>query len=278
MWAMRCIHEASLYEDQCGSCFITLTYDDDNVPEGWTLVKKDFQDFMKRLRKYFPQKIKFYMCGEYGNKCMHLPTYSDLTVDACDLCSVGRPHYHAILFNCSFHDLVPVGQERDRVYNSSPTLERIWNKGFVEVGEATFESCAYVARYVTKKVTGVLADDHYLRIDNFGVCSWVEPEYNSMSRGARKGARGIGAGWYEKYKTDVFPSDEVPVPGSGVYKKVPRYYDALLESEDPVALEEIKERRLKFKEEHGDEYSPGRLMAKYKVKKAQYKMLKRNLN
>ena len=54
-WATRIVHEASLYDD---NCFITLTYDDDKMPRLWTggpgtLVKKDFQDFMKRLRKRF---------------------------------------------------------------------------------------------------------------------------------------------------------------------------------------------------------------------------------
>ena len=71
----------------------------------------------------------------------------------------------------------------------------------------------------------------------------------------------------------VFPSHD-----QRVYKKVPRYYESLLESEDPDLLEEVKERRLAFRERHKDEYSPGRLMAKYKVKKAQVDMLKRGLD
>lgn len=278
MWAMRCVHECSLHELDEGNCFITLTYDDENVPHDWSLNKRDFQLFMKRLRKHFPQKIKFFMCGEYGNKCMHLPTYTAQTVKDCDRCNVGRPHYHAILFNCHFDDLVKVGQSGDREYCSSPTLEKLWDKGFVEVGDATFEACAYVARYVTKKVTGVMADDHYMRIDDYGVAHWVEPEYNSMSRGARKGARGIGAEWFETYQADIYPSDEVPVPGSGVYKGVPRYYDALLEQSDPALLEEIKEKRLEFRRSHADEFTPERLMAKYKVKKAQVSQLKRTLD
>ena len=277
MWAMRCVHESSLHELDEGNSFITLTYDDENVPENWSLKKSDFQNFMKRLRKHFPQKIKFYMCGEYGNKCPHIPIYSSLTVQACDQCSVGRPHYHAILFNCSFDDLVVVGTNSGEEVYSSPTLERIWNKGLVQVGEVNFQTCAYVARYVTKKVTGVLARDHYMRIDEYGVCHFIEPEYNSMSRGARKGARGIGAEWYEKYKDDCFPSDEVPIPGTGVVKKVPRYYYEQFVADEPEAAEEVKKRRENYRRENAVEYSPDRLMAKYKVQKRKADMLKRGL-
>lgn len=278
MWAMRCVHEASLHELDAGNSFITLTYNDDNIPHIWTLNHKHFQDFMKRLRKYFaPQKIMFYMAGEYGDKCPHIPIYSSSTVQDCDRCNVGRPHYHAILFNCSFDDLLPVGQTNGVTHYSSPLLESIWGLGHVQVGDVTFESCAYVARYITKKITGPRADDHYMRVGDYGDCDWVEPEYSSMSRGARKGARGIGAEWYEQFKKDLWPYDEVPVPGSGVYKKVPRYYEAILRAEDEGQYESIKEERQKFRRRNAHEYTPERLMAKYKVKKAQVGQLKRGL-
>ena len=71
MWAARIVHESSLYDDQCGNSFITLTYDDDHLPEDEGLRKSDFQKFMKRLRKAMPQKIRFFMCGEYGDHCQH---------------------------------------------------------------------------------------------------------------------------------------------------------------------------------------------------------------
>ena len=79
---------------------------------------------------------------------------------------------------------------------------------------------------------------------------------------------GIGKDWYEEFSSDCFPSDDVPVPGSGVYKKVPRYYEKLLEQSDPELLEQVKQERKAFRLEHAEEYSPDRLMAKYKVKKA----------
>ena len=76
-WAMRCVHEASLYDE---NCFITLTYDDEFLPVGGSLDKGAFPRFMKRLRKKFePRRIRFYHAGEYGDR-------------------FGRPHYHALLF------------------------------------------------------------------------------------------------------------------------------------------------------------------------------------
>ena len=88
---------------------------------------------------------------------------------------------------------------------------------------------------------------------------------------------GIARYWYEKFKDDCFPRDEVPVPGQGVFKKAPRYYEQIFQTEDPVTYEEIKNLRKSFRDAHKEEYTPGRLMQKYKVKKAQYEMLKRGL-
>ena len=63
MWATRIVHEASLHDDQHGNSFITLTYDDDHLPDDEGLKKSDFQRFMKRLRKAMPQRIRYLMCG-----------------------------------------------------------------------------------------------------------------------------------------------------------------------------------------------------------------------
>ena len=282
MWAMRIVHESSMHEYDRGNCFITLTYrdklecDEDQLEEGWyipddwSLHKSHFRNFMKRLRKHFaPHRIRFFHCGEYGNTCKHR---IDLEHVGCPLCNVGRPHYHAALFNCSFDDLEPYGSSMGQLRYTSPTLEKIWKYGNVDVGELNFESAAYIGRYCLKKVTGDKADDHYMQIDMDGCATWVEPEYCTMSRNP-----GLGKDFYTMYKTDMFPSDEVPVPGQGVYKKVPRYYEELFKLTNPLSLEEIKEVRQKFREEHSDEYTPERLMDKYKVKKAQVDMLKRTL-
>jgi hypothetical protein len=255
-WGFRIMHEASQHDD---NCFITLTYDDEHMPRLFnngpgTLNKKDFQDFMKRLRKRFhPRKIRYYHCGEYGE-------------------NYDRPHYHACIFGLDFDDKEVFTQNADYYTYTSDVLSETWGLGFVTVGELTLESAMYTARYVLKKVNGHNAPDHYLRVDDYGVCYWLEPEYTTMSR-----RPGIGKNWYEKFKGDVFPSDEVPVVGQGVLRGVPRYYETILKSEDPDTHDQVKKLRQAFKSAHEDEYTPSRLMQKYKVKKAQVNQLKRTI-
>lgn len=295
MWAMRIVHEASLYESDHGNSFITLTYRDRrecneeqlnagfHVPDDWSLCKKHFQDFMKRLRRRRKQKIRFFHVGEYGDICRHRlsTTGSHPDVGRCLFCRVGRPHYHACLINCTFADLQVVGERNGVTYFTSAELESIWKYGFVQVGEVNFQSAAYVARYLLKKVTGEAAQDHYVNVDDDGVVTFVLPEYVTMSRGGngRDGQQlgGLGKGWLDKFQDDVYPSDEVPVPGKGVIKKAPRYYDDLLAVIDPQLHEEVKRLREAFREAHGEEYTTDRLMSKYKVKKAQVELLPRGL-
>ena len=273
MWAMRIAHEASLYDGGHGNCFVTLTYRpkyeatekqrarEDHLPGDWSLKKEDFTKFMKRLRKAYPgRRIKYYQCGEYGSVCEH---GIDLSKVKCPFCNLGRPHHHACLFNIQFDDLEPYSRKFGVTRYTSEKLEKLWRKGFVDVGELTFASAAYVARYVTKKITGVQAADHYEKVDSeTGEITKLEPEYATMSNG-------IGKAWYQRFKKDFFPSDEVPVPGEGVLPKVPRYYTEMLKEEDPEMHEEVKEKRLAYRDENAEEYSAERLMAKYKVKKAQ---------
>ena len=157
---------------------------------------------------------------------------------------------------------------------------KIWGYGFVDVGDLTFASASYVAGYVLKKVRGPVSADHYLTYDMNGEITFISPEFVGMSRGnaAYKGKKcGIGAGWYEKYKDDIFPSDEVPVPGKGVMKGVPRYYDEILRDQDPRLFEEIKDTRKAFLREHSGEYTDARRMDKHICKKARTDLMKRDL-
>ncbi len=253
MWAIRMVHEAEMHDD---NCFITLTYDDEHLPKDGSLNKKHFQDFMKRLRHKFPsRRIKYYHCGEYGDQ-------------------LARPHYHACMFGLDFDDKELLGEQNGHALYTSEVLAKTWGRGFVTIGELTMESAAYCARYVAKRVTGEKAHDHYLRCDEYGVAYWLEPEYATMSRGRKKG-EGLGGSWYDKFKTDVFPSDEVPVPGAGVYKKVPRYYESILANNEGDTHAEIKKLRRAFRDAHGEEYTTARLMDKYKVQKAKCNYLKR---
>jgi hypothetical protein len=179
-WAVRMMHEASLYEE---NCFITLTYE--KMPPNDSLNKKHFQDFMKRLRKaYGGRTIRYFHCGEYGE-------------------NFGRPHYHAILFNLDFNDKKYWSIVNGNKYYTSEKLNKIWGKGYCIIGSVSFDSAAYVARYVTKKITGEAAFEHYTDFDRETgeITRERDPEYATMSR-----RPGIGSVWLDKFKTDVYPN------------------------------------------------------------------------
>ncbi len=274
---MRIVHEQqSMLELGRASSFVTLTYRDEDVPEGWSLTPSgasDFQLFMKRLRRSSSEKIRFFMVGEYGAYCRHTRPGAEVKADDCEFCCVGRPHYHVILFGKTFEDLEVCGQGNDGiVYYSSRKLEALWGLGFVQVGEVNMKSAAYTARYCLKKITGEQASAFYQNITPDGEIFRVQQEYATMSR-----RPGIGRDWFEKYKDDCFPSDEVPVPGLGVLPKVPRYYADYFGIFNPEVLEQVKKVRNQFRLDHLQEYSPERLMSKYRVKKAQVSFLKREL-
>lgn len=213
-WAARLMHETKLYKD---NWFVTLTYDDEHVPRTptglLTLRPQDFTLFMKRLRKkHTGETIRYYQCGEYGEV-------------------TNRPHHHAILFNCKLPDLKPMNQTRARNAHTlylSEELRQLWQHGNISVGQVTFESAAYVAAYVTKKITGPTAADHYK--DRLH-------EYSTMSR-----RPGIAAGFYEKFATDIYPSDEIIVRGHPM--RPPKYYDRILERRDPDTYYEVRDNRI----------------------------------
>ncbi len=228
-WAMRILHEQSLWAN---NIFITLTYDDQHLPQYNTLVKKDYQDFTKRLRKHkkanTQNPIRFYHCGEYGDK-------------------YARPHYHAILFNCNFSDREQINGHKG--LTTSETLTKLWGKGFTSIGDVSFDSASYVAGYVQKKITGKMKDyidpsthlRYYERLTPDGEIVTLQQEYSTMSR--RPGIAGL---WFAKHKTDCYPSDNIHINGREM--RPPKYYDKLfIESspENKKTFEEIiKPKRL----------------------------------
>lgn len=216
---MRIMDEASLSEK---NCFITLTYDEKNIPVGGSLEKRDLQLFFKRLRKEYGKGIRYFACGEYGE-------------------TTARPHYHAAVFGVRFPDCILHTRNRngDRLFVSN-ALARIWNKGHCLVGELTNKSAAYVARYVTKKVNGKGADDHYLNKETGEV---LPKEFVLMSRGSKKiGTGGLGKRYYEMYKSDMYPSDFRYVDGRK--QRLTRYYDERIKIDNPVMYDNIKQKRL----------------------------------
>jgi len=250
-WAARIVHESQMHQE---NTFITLTYDAENVPDNGSLDKTHFQKFMKRLRKHYDSKeIRYFHCGEYGS-------------------ALERPHYHACLFGVAFDDAVAhFTTDSGHVTYISETLERIWGKGFCTIGELNYQTAAYTARYIMKKVTGKRAEEHYLRVHpTTGEIYKLEPEYITMSL-----KPGIGRDFYEKYQSDFFPGDETPIPGKGVYKGVPGYYEKIYAARHPDAYEKIKEARKHYRDAHAADITPARLEQRHTVKKAQLAKLRR---
>lgn len=203
------MHEASLHEE---NAFITLTYDDEHLPVGGSLDREAVPLFFKRLRKH--ARCRYFQCGEYGSVTR-------------------RPHYHALVFGFGFPDRQLWRESAGKPVWRSELLERLWKLGLSELSEVTFESAAYVARYCVKKLAR--EDRERVALDT-GEVYEVEPEYATMSRNP-----GIGRGWFDRFKGDVFPWDEVLVRGKAA--KPPRYYLNVLEAEDPSAAAAIKSER-----------------------------------
>lgn len=228
-WAVRCMHEASLHDR---NCFVTLTYADEHLPVDYSVHPRDLQLFLKRLRKQVyrlnleagrlaphpvtgemvPKPIKFYACGEYGEQTL-------------------RPHYHLLIFghdpdDKKFLELTPRG---DRLYLAK-SMQQAWPFGRAIIGNLTYQSAAYTARYTMKKVSGPPAADHYLRVHPLhGFICRVRPEFPLMSRGGRTG-KGLGYGWFEKHGRETFTHDSVIIEGKEA--QPPRYYFQQLPGEE----------------------------------------------
>jgi len=245
-WGVRIMHQSSIY---ARNSFLTLTYDDRHMPKTRSLQKEHFQTFIKDLRAKIQYeereladdqktRIKYYHCGEYGEQ-------------------LGRPHYHACLLNFDPPDKLLHAVSNGQNLYTSEYLSKIWKKGFILTGDLTFESAAYVARYVTKKITGDKAPLHYgNRL----------PEYSTMSNG-------IGKDWFEQFKRDVFPNDFVLLKG---HKMIPpKYYSNLMEKQYPSEFREIKYRREQKNKVHTENQTPARLRVREICHEAKAKKLVR---
>lgn len=116
-WQTRILHESRCHDD---NIWITLTYNDSNLPENSSLKKRDLQLFFKKLRRY-KNKFRYFASGEYGE-------------------NYKRPHYHCILFGISLSDM--------------QLIEKVWGKGFVHGGRVNAKTAAYTAKYVQKQLYG----------------------------------------------------------------------------------------------------------------------------
>lgn len=240
-WAMRCMHEASVHEQ---NSFVTLTYSDDKIPPGATLRKRDLQTFIKRLRKAHNGTLSYFACGEYGDNTF-------------------RPHYHAILFGYDPADKKPHKRAKNgEMLYSSESLDTLWTHGHTITGNVSFESAAYVARYCLKKRTGLGSNHHY---------QGRAPEYAVMSL-----KPAIGKRWLQKWNTDVYPHDYVILNGKKL--KPPRYYDNLVpDILSETVLGDIKEMRKQAAELHSENNTSARLAVREEIQLRKQDQLRRNL-
>lgn len=227
-WADRCMLEMKEHES---SYFVTITYDDLHLPINSflieetgevgnvaTLVKRDFQLFMKRLRKAYALKydnnLRFFAAGEYGNQSL-------------------RPHYHAIIFGLKLDDLTFYKTHNGFNYYNSAFLDKAWqNKGFIVVAKANWETCAYTARYIMKKQKGNTTDlyEKY----NFS------PEFSLQSR-----KPGIGRKYFDDHSETMFDCDFISLstPDGEHQIKPMRYFKKLLQTFDEEKFLEIKSKK-----------------------------------
>lgn len=182
-WSLRMLHELKYHND---ASFVTLTYDDNHIPDCQSLVKADLQKFFKRLRKSIaPRKIRYFACGEYGRK-------------------TGRPHYHAILYNNGLSPEHITSVMRSWTYCD-------WNNSAICRGSfapVTPASINYVAGYIQDKLDGELAHEVY-------TLSGREPVF-------RLSSKGIGRDYADQYIDKLTTDQYVTVNGCKV--ALPRYY------------------------------------------------------
>lgn len=255
-WANRGYLESKQWEQ---NWFCTITYDEDHLTikdeiktsdgkifknDGtWngTLVPEELTQFIKNLRQimkreYDQDNIRFMACGEYGSEGE-------------------RPHYHIIFFNLNLptEDLYNPRIINKEVYYQSHIIERAWGgttndkntvnqncKGICNISEATWNSIAYTARYITKKITGAISEETY-------ASKGQVPEFFRVSRNP-----GIGEGYYQKHKEEIYKNDEIIIKNrnGAISSKPPKYFDRLLEQEKPDLFKKIKKKR-----EKGEKYN-----------------------
>lgn len=204
--AVRITHEA---QTAGTACFITATYDDNNIPQYDSLKYEDLTKFLKRLRKHLG-KLRYYAVGEYGDRSM-------------------RPHYHMCLFGHDFTQGRIIVKEKPHLLWEQPWLTRCWGLGRVTVGALTFQTARYTASYVTKKLR---SKQRYVRIDDTtGELIAVEQPRAFMSDN-------LGKAWWEQFGHQLEDHDYVVI--NGQKQKPPRAYDRWQGEVNETAREKIK--------------------------------------
>lgn len=238
-WTTRIELEARDYPKE-EVWFITLTYDDDHVPGmivktgeimrkvqyTWKpgeerpssvqiLLYEDIQKFLKRLRKAYRGKLRYFVAGEYGEQ-------------------TARPHYHMILYGWRPTDLENLYKIHHNGYYDSKWLANLWGMGQIQIAQAVPETYRYVAGYVTKKmyeIDGKKANEYYeLGQTKPFACMSLKP--------------GLGDHYYQEHKAEIWRQGYIQCT-NGKRAQIPRYYEKQMEAENPQRLWRIKQNRQK---------------------------------
>lgn len=236
-WSFRLLQE---HKNSLKSTFLTLTYNEENLPQNSKLVKKDLQNYFKRVRTSH-RNLKYYAVGEYGTQGL-------------------RPHYHAIVFNCDNSTLV------DQWHNTKGTDKNVL--GFVTCDTVTEASIHYVTGYVVSKYGKI--DEKTGKSINTWAPDDIKP-FAIMSKGLGK--------IYLKHNTKFHKSNfttETTKEG-GQKQLIPRYYrDQIFDEKEKKIL--VYELQKKFnRQKDDDDYDPatGELIgnSKKEFQKRKYKKL-----
>lgn len=238
---MRCVNEASLHQE---NAFLTLTYADQHLPDNGALLKSDLQKFVKRLRKNLgsAKPIRYYACGEYGDRTQ-------------------RAHYHMCLFGHNFPDRKELSKSGEHTLYVSQALTNIWGLGNTSIGELTFETAAYTARYCMKKYNGKKGEGFVTLDDQTGELIPLAKPFSIMSL-----KPAIGHSWLTKYHSDIYGADKDSLVMRGKKLKPARYYDKIYDTINPDHMEWIK--HLRQQENKG--HTTAELQAMAKISRSKY--------
>ncbi|MEM4380390.1 MAG: hypothetical protein QXL01_06910 [Thermoplasmatales archaeon] len=215
-WSLRLNIE---YEYSFNSVFLTLTYNNENLPKHKgipTLCYTDVQLFVKRFREFFSRKypnsapIRFYLCGEYGPRTL-------------------RPHYHILFFN------IP------DLRHFTERVRRLWKKGFVEWKKPARDHFNYLTTYINYN------DSRLLSLIN---SKKIQPPFRRMSL-----RKAIGYQYLERSNRITWHRNTLTtyIQLHGFKYAMPRYYyDRIFDCEETRL--ELRKRSEAYFDKQSEEY------------------------